>query len=52
MTGTLTATGGTLSVGAGGFAPLLQVEGTVLGGTIHDAGGGVQFAGARQRWTG
>ncbi len=46
VTGQLNALGGTLSVGAGGLVPLLQVEGTISGGTIHDAGGGVQFAGA------
>ena len=46
VTGVLTAAGGTLSVGAGGFAPLLQLEGIVRGGTLHDAGGDVQFAGS------
>jgi hypothetical protein len=45
VTGTLTSTGSTLSVGAGTSIPVLKLQGTYLGGTIHDAGGGVQFTG-------
>jgi hypothetical protein len=41
----ITATGETLSVGAGSSIPLAQISGAFTGGTIHDAGGGVQFLG-------
>jgi hypothetical protein len=45
ITGQLTATGETLSVGAGSAIGLAQISGDMTGGTIHDAGGGVQFFG-------
>ena len=44
--GTLTATGSTLAVGAGTAIPALMLDGTVVGGSIYDAGGAVQFVAA------
>ncbi len=45
VTGTLVASGSTLSVGAGGAYSQVKIVGTVQGGTLHDGGGGVQFQG-------
>lgn len=43
--GTLTATGTTLSVGPGTSLPSLELGGTIEGGTIKDAGGGLAVVG-------
>ena len=47
LDGTLTNTGATLAVGSGGtFAPLtFASHGTIVGGTITDAGSGMVFSG-------
>ena len=46
LDGTLTNTGATLALGSGGtFAPLTLVSGTIIGGTITDAGSGMVFDG-------
>ncbi len=46
LDGTLTNTGATLALGSGGtFAPLTLVSGTIVGGTITDAGSGMVFDG-------
>jgi hypothetical protein len=45
VTGVLTETGATLTVGTGTSIPVLKLQGTIDGGTIHDAGNGVQFNG-------
>jgi hypothetical protein len=46
VTGTLTATGSTVSVGAGRAIPVLKLNGELLGGTIQDWSQAVQFVGA------
>jgi hypothetical protein len=45
VTGVLTETGSTLKVGTGTSMPVIKLQGTILGGTIDDAGNGVQFNG-------
>jgi hypothetical protein len=45
VTGVLTETGSTLTVGTGTSLPAIKLQGTILGGTIDDAGNGVQFDG-------
>ncbi len=46
VTGRLASDGGTLFVGPGSAVPALSVSGMLAGGTVHDSGGGVRFAGA------
>ena len=46
VSGTLTDTGGTLSIGAGNPWGRLNLTGTIAGGVISDAGGGLQAAGS------
>jgi hypothetical protein len=45
VTGVVTNTGSTLSVGTGTALPFIELNGTILGGTIHDAGGGIGIFG-------
>jgi hypothetical protein len=45
VTGELNATGATLDIGAGGTLPAIRLNGGITGGTLHDAGGGLQVFG-------
>jgi len=45
VTGTVTATGSTITVGTGTSLPYIELEGEILGGTIKDEGGGIGFFG-------